>query len=122
MIYVWMIAAFVVSLAGLGVFLWWVRTSRAQLLTGGPWGYLEGDRVTDADLQWVREHDKCPVCRQGDMLAGPRGGLAQNFRCSSCETVMNATPFGIDILRLGPALSAAHREVEALETRQGETT
>ena len=62
----------------------------------------QGDRIEHGTLlaRWMNAHQACPVCRaHGKFMAGPRGGMAQNFRCSGCgSTFNNIGPFGVDVL------------------------
>lgn len=41
---------------------------------------------------------KCPICNNEMFSKGPRGGLSQNIKCNKCKSVLNITPFGIDII------------------------
>ncbi len=35
------------------------------------------------------EQSKCPICEQGELLCGPRGGLAVNVECNNCYSDFN---------------------------------
>lgn len=35
---------------------------------------------------------ECPECGGTDLLAGPRGGLAQNVKCDRCGTIFSVVP------------------------------
>jgi hypothetical protein len=65
--------------------------------------YKEGERLTDFELGFIRPEEKgcgsCPDCGSAGFLAGPRGGMAQNFKCGNeeCGSRFNDMgPFGID--------------------------
>jgi len=48
---------------------------------------------------WNKMFSNCPFCRTTVFLAGPRGGLSQNFKCKNCgATFNNVGPFGIELL------------------------
>jgi hypothetical protein len=65
----------------------------------------------------MAKKERCPCCNAHKrFLAGPRGGFAQNFACGECGTRFNnLSVFGIEVLRLGAAITSARREVESLE-------
>ena len=60
--------------------------------------YEDGEHLTEFEVGFVsRGH--CPDCEHEDLLAGPRGGMSQNFKCGSpvCGSRFNDMgPFGID--------------------------
>jgi len=48
---------------------------------------------------WDKMFESCPFCGNKGFLAGPRGGRAQNFKCSDCGAAFNNMgPFGVDLL------------------------
>lgn len=51
--------------------------------------------------RWKEMFKKCPFCGGDYFLAGPRGGLSQNFKCRDCGAVFNDTPFGIELIEEG---------------------
>jgi len=54
------------------------------------------------NLNCVKKN-KCPDCKvEGQILAGPRGGMSQNVKCGNCGSEFNITPFGVE--RLGAAV------------------
>jgi len=65
---------------------------------GPPRSSKEGDSLTEYELEVVRA-GTCPDCGHDEFLAGPRGGMAQNFKCANdgCGSRFNDMgPFGID--------------------------
>ena len=54
------------------------------------------NRVSDDELECVREN-KCPDCKSQDLIAkGPSAGLCVNVMCTECESKFNITPLGIE--------------------------
>jgi len=50
---------------------------------------VEGKELTKEQEKFLSENQKCPLCRAGQLLAGPCGGLAQNILCKSCGNEFN---------------------------------
>jgi len=72
-----------------------VTTSKPEPLRS----HKDGDSLTNYELETIREAQKCPDCGHDEFLAGPRGGMAQNFKCANpeCGSRFNDMgPFGID--------------------------
>lgn len=46
----------------------------------------------------MTEYYKCPICGYDEFYKGPKGGVSQNVQCGRCESILNITPFGIDII------------------------
>ena len=46
----------------------------------------------------MTKYHECPICGNDKFHEGPRGGMAQNVKCSKCESILNITPFGIEII------------------------
>ena len=52
-----------------------------------------------SDRHWAKMFDRCPFCGNAYFLAGPRGGMSQNFKCSDCGATFNHVgPFGVDLI------------------------
>lgn len=48
---------------------------------------------------WKGGFTKCPFCKGEKFVAGPRGGLSQNFKCDNCGACFNNMgPFGVELL------------------------
>ena len=57
-----------------------------------------GERLTDAEASLFDE-GRCPDCGEPGLLAGPCGGLSQNFKCRNgqCDSRFNFMgPFGVE--------------------------
>lgn len=50
----------------------------------------ERDRLTDEEGQFMARTGCCPDCGN-ELVAGPRGGLAQNVCCVKCHSEFNVT-------------------------------
>lgn len=64
----------------------------------GPRSHSDGESLTDYERGRVKA-GRCPDCGHEGFLAGPRGGMAQNFACANddCGSRFNDVgPFGID--------------------------
>lgn len=60
--------------------------------------YADRESLTEWEIGQVGS-GRCPDCEHEGLLAGPRGGMAQNFKCanSGCGSRFNDMgPFGID--------------------------
>lgn len=55
---------------------------------------METGKVSKPDLMAIRNGElECPDCKHvGSMLAGPRGGAAQNCACGNCLSEFNIIP------------------------------
>lgn len=50
------------------------------------------DDLSERDVAFINSSEgNCPMCLAGELIGGPRGGLAQNFRCSDCQSEFNLT-------------------------------
>jgi hypothetical protein len=52
------------------------------------------DDLTEKEIASINSSEgSCPLCLDGDLVGGPRGGLAQNFRCNNCHSAFNLTVY-----------------------------
>jgi len=58
---------------------------------------LEGESLTDWEVGMTNA-GRCPDCGGDDLLAGPRGGSAQNFKCANpaCGSRFNDLMTGVE--------------------------
>lgn len=58
---------------------------------------LEGESLTEWEVGMTNA-GRCPDCGGDDLLAGPRGGLARNFKCASpaCGSRFNDLMVGVE--------------------------
>ena len=54
--------------------------------------------ITDKDLSYFQEHEKCPICLEGELLGGACGGLSQNILCEHCCTEFTYSPLGLTLM------------------------
>jgi len=50
----------------------------------------DGEQCTDAEIEYIKK-GKCANCQEGQLYAGPSGGLSQNVRCITCGQGYNIT-------------------------------
>lgn len=51
--------------------------------------YAVYDRLTPEDMQFIENNALCPFCKEGRLMAGPRGGPCRNFKCEKCGEKIN---------------------------------
>lgn len=65
---------------------------------------------------------RCPVCGGDHLLAGPRGGIAQNIACDDCHSEFNvgyAPDHGIFMVtRMGKIVSAGRGRVYGMKPEE----
>ena len=58
---------------------------------------------------WQYMFNDCPFCNNNLFLAGPEGGLSQNFKCAECGATFNHMgPFGVDLISEPEKLIVSH--------------
>lgn len=69
------------------------ETARGRPIRSGK----DGEELTEWELEELRS-GRCPDCGRKGFLAGPEGGLSQNFRCGSpgCGSRFNSLMRGVE--------------------------
>jgi hypothetical protein len=73
----------------------------------------------DGELtSWFRQSGCCPDCGGAEFVPGPRGGLAQNMKCSGCGSEYNIARYEGRIITVDRIYRDKHRsDVVVVTTR-----
>lgn len=58
----------------------------------------DGEGLTPWERHYIRDHQRCPDCRQGQLAMGPEGGMSVNCMCGRCYHEFNLTFWGGNVM------------------------
>ena len=69
----------------------------------------EERELTKKENEYLYGKAKCPMCRNGELIGGPCGGMAQNVMCGTCGSeYWWAPPFTAKLMKRDPSRASTY--------------